>query len=216
MSQPPARLVAAVALLAPQPGERVLEIGCGAGVALELVLERIGGTRDAAGTPDAAGTSDAAGATGPLVVGIDRSATAIARAARRNAAAVADGRLALHEAELAGFDEGAGRFDAAFAVNVNCFWTGDAAAELDVLRRLLARGGRLLLAWDAPVEGGGPRNAHALDAVEQALAARGWQSIERRTAPGAAAIAALPPQAGSNSSAVTTGRDSGAGWSSSA
>lgn len=176
----PARLVATVALLDPQPAERILEIGCGAGVALELVLARVG-------------NAGAVGAAGPPVVGIDRSATAIGRAGRRNAAAVADGRLALHAVELAGFAAGTGSFDAAFAVNVNCFWTGDAAAELDVLHRLLTPDGRLLLAWDAPVDGSGPRNANALDAVEQSLVARGWTAVERRSAPGAAAVAARPP-----------------------
>lgn len=179
MSQPPARILAAVDLLAPRPNERILEIGCGAGVALELVLERLG--------------DPGAGASHARVVGIDRSGTAVARAARRNEAAVADGRLALEEVELAGFGDASGPFDAAFAINVNCFWTGDAAAELDVLRRLLAPEGRLLLAWDAPVDGGGPRNANALDAVEQALTANGWQQIARCSAPGAAAIAARPP-----------------------
>lgn len=169
MSAPPARISAAVALLAPRTGERVLEVGCGTGVALELV----------------------AAAVGPAgrVVGLDRSTTAIARAARRNAAALAAGTLALHAAALAGFDVAAGTFDAAFAVNVNCFWTGPAREELATLRRLLVPGGRLLLVFDAP-DDAGPRSSQALETVERALADDGWAEVATVAGPGAAAVSA--------------------------
>ena len=57
------RLVWAAAVVDPAPGERVLEVGCGHGVLVSLLAERIG--------------------TGQ-VVAVDRSPTMIAAAARRN------------------------------------------------------------------------------------------------------------------------------------
>jgi SAM-dependent methyltransferase len=177
MSAPPARVVHAVELLAARPGERVLEIGCGPGVAIELLCARL-----------------AAVAAGPAIVGIDRSATAITRAARRNAAAVASGLAALQETELASFAAPAGAFDAAFAINVNCFWTGPAERELAVLRRVLAPGGRLHLVFDAPPgAGGGARSHRAVEAARAALAADGWTGVAVSAGPGAVAISARRP-----------------------
>lgn len=120
----------AVELLDVAPDERVLEIGCGPGVAAALVCERL---RD-----------------GHLTA-VDRSESAIARAHRRNAAAVAAGKLDLRQTDLASLSvANAARFDAAFAVNVNLFWTGPADAELAVVARALRIGGRLVLAYETP------------------------------------------------------------------
>ncbi|MEW5930562.1 MAG: methyltransferase domain-containing protein [Gemmatimonadota bacterium] len=123
----PARLQWAVDVLGVRPGERVLEVGCGRGVAIELLCER----------------SDAA-----LVVGIDRSPAAVAAAEARNSEHIAAGRARLLHAALAeaDFDE---RFDRVFAVNVNVFWLGP-AKELAVVRRVLAPGGRLFLFYEPP------------------------------------------------------------------
>jgi len=206
MTRPPARIAAAVALLAPRPGERVLEIGCGPGVAVAAVCARVvGGTADVPGAGAAAGATGktspsgasgacGAAATGAVVVGVDRSATAVARAVRRNAVGVERGLVGFVTCELAAFQAPDGSFDAAFAVNVNCFWTGDATAELSLLRRLLVPGGRLLLAFDAPPGGdGGARSSRALDTVERALVRHGWADVTRCAAPGAVAVAATNP-----------------------
>ena len=125
----PARLTWAVDVLGAQPGERVLEIGCGRGVAIELLCERLDGGR---------------------VTGIDRSPVAIAAAEARNQAHVRSGRVRLLNAALAdaSFDEHE-RFDRVFAVNVNAFWLSP-AKELAVVRRVLAPGARLHLFYEPP------------------------------------------------------------------
>jgi SAM-dependent methyltransferase len=109
------------------PGERVLEVGCGRGVAIGLVCEAADDVR---------------------VVGIDRSPAAIAAAEARNLAHVRSGRVRLVTAALAeaSLDE---RFDRVFAVNVNAFWLAP-ARELAAVRRLLAPGGRLYLFYEPP------------------------------------------------------------------
>ena len=76
----PARIAWAVDQLDLAPTDRVLEFGCGPGVAASLVADRVG---------------DGA------VLAIDRSATAIARAAARNAGHLASGRLVLEQVALA-------------------------------------------------------------------------------------------------------------------
>ena len=124
---PPDRLTRAVAQLDLHPGDRVLEIGCGRGVAASLVCERL---RD-----------------GHLTA-IDRSAAAISAAARRNREHARAGRAAFLTTALcdAPLD---GRFDRIFAINVNVFWLGP-ERELEVIGRVLAPGGRLYLFFDAP------------------------------------------------------------------
>ena len=122
----PARHEWAVRLLDPGPAERVLEVGCGPGVAAGLVCARL--------------------TTGSLLA-VDRSATAIARTSARNAAHLAAGRLTTRRSALAELDLSG--FDAAFTINVNVFWTTPAAPELGVLVRALKPGGRLLVLYGA-------------------------------------------------------------------
>jgi SAM-dependent methyltransferase len=125
----PERIRLAVERLAPRSDDRVLEVGCGPGVALDLVCGRLGSGR---------------------AVGIDRSAVAIDRAVRRNQGHLAAGRLVLHRASLAGFTSPDVVFDKIFSVDVNAFWTGPATAELAAVDRLLAPGGELLVCYDGP------------------------------------------------------------------
>lgn len=161
----PERIRWAVEHLAPQPGERVLDIGSGTGASVELLLEQLGRT-------------DASHATRPAIVAIDRSAKAVERIRQRVAPAVADGTVDLRVSDLAGLDPAVGPVDAAIAVNVNVFWTSDAAAELDALKRVLAPGGRLLLAYgDGPAPGMDRRH---LDQVEASVAASPAFVVSRR------------------------------------
>jgi len=124
------RPVWAVEMLGIGPDDRVLEIGCGHGVAVSLVCERLRGGR---------------------IVAIDRSAAMIAMARKRNAEHVAAGRASFQVAALDEAGLGDAVFDAIFAVNVGVFLQGDPARELAVVRERLAPGGRFCLVEQPPV-----------------------------------------------------------------
>jgi SAM-dependent methyltransferase len=126
----PARIAWALDRLDVAPGERVLEIGCGPGVAAGLVAERLG--------------------EGGRLLAVDRSRTAIARSQVRNAGHVASGLIELRNVDLAGLEVERGSFDKAFAVDVNVFWTATAQAECRVLRHALRPGGVVHLVYGGP------------------------------------------------------------------
>jgi SAM-dependent methyltransferase len=111
------------ALAAVQPGERVLEVGCGPGVLVETML---------------AGRA--------IVTGLDPSSEMCALARRRNQGAVATGRadVRVGSAEDTGCPEAS--FDVAVSVNNVPMW-GDLDAGMRELRRVLRPGGRVIVAW---------------------------------------------------------------------
>jgi cyclopropane fatty-acyl-phospholipid synthase-like methyltransferase len=152
----PERIAWAVERLHLQPTDEVLEVGCGTGVAVALVADRLAGGR---------------------ITAIDRSAVAIRRTSERVAGHVAAGRVVLQRCELAAFEAAAASVDTAFAVNVNVFWTSDARAECAVLRRALRPGGSVHLVYDGP----GPAGARdVVPAVVAALEREGFAaSVER-------------------------------------
>jgi SAM-dependent methyltransferase len=162
----PERVRWAVGVLAPQPGERVLDVGSGTGASVEALLDVMGAT-DAAGRPP--------------IVAIDRSATAVGRIRERVAHAAASGAVEVVLTSLAGLDPAHGPFDAAFGVNINVFWTSAAVPELRALAGAVRPGGRLLVAY-----GIGPvplADAGHLDGVEAAIGATPWFRVrERRVA----------------------------------
>lgn len=124
----------AVDVLSPGASEQILEIGCGHGVAVTMVCDRL---------------------TDGRIVAVDRSATMIAAAKRRNAVHLAVGRAQFHTGELALADFGEARFDKAFALRVGVFARADPARELAVLARHLSRAGRLFLFHDEPSHSAG-------------------------------------------------------------
>jgi cyclopropane fatty-acyl-phospholipid synthase-like methyltransferase len=146
----PDRIRWAVETLAVEPGDRLLEIGGGPGVAASLVCDRLD--------------------RGSMLL-IDRSTTAIERARRRNPEHLASGRLALETVDVVDFDPGAARFDKVFAVNVNVFWTTPATEELARIRRALERDGRLFLFYETP---SAARARQAVGGVVDALRATGF------------------------------------------
>jgi SAM-dependent methyltransferase len=113
----------AVRLLDVQPTDRVIELGCGPGVAIAAIASR---------------------ARRGLVVGVDHSQVMIRQARRRNRAAVRAGRVRLIQSPVESLSIGDGPFDAALAVNTVGMWP-DAAARLCELARLLRPGGRIAL-----------------------------------------------------------------------
>ncbi len=103
-----------------RPGERVLEIGCGHGVAVTYLLQR-----------------------GAQVTALDRSQKMIAAAKKRNPAAECI------VASLEDVDLGERRFDAILAVRVGLFHREPERARA-LAERWLAPGGRLLVETDFP------------------------------------------------------------------
>jgi ubiquinone/menaquinone biosynthesis C-methylase UbiE len=94
------RLAAIVDELGIRPDDRVLEVGCGHGVAATMVCERLDGGR---------------------LTAVDRSPKMIEAAARRNAAHVQSGKAEFLVASLEDLDLGDRRFDVIFAVRVGLF-----------------------------------------------------------------------------------------------
>jgi SAM-dependent methyltransferase len=145
------RLAWAVEALDVAPADRVLEVGCGHGVAATLVCERLDGGR---------------------LTAIDRSAKMTEMARRRNEEHVSAGRAVFETVELEGADFGDERFDKVFGVHVAALWRSAAASE--VVRRHLAPGGGLYVINQAP---GWKRAADARAAADQvadALRKRGF------------------------------------------
>jgi ubiquinone/menaquinone biosynthesis C-methylase UbiE len=122
------RLRRVVDRLGIQPDDRVLEIGCGHGVAATMVCERL--------------------ETGRLTA-IDRSRKMVEAAARRNAAHVEAGRAEFLVATLEDADLGERRFDKIFAVRVGLFHREPALARA-LAERWLAPGGKVLAVFDEP------------------------------------------------------------------
>ena len=149
MTRVPERVRWAIETLGVQPGDRVLEIGCGSGVAAALICERLADGR---------------------MLANDRTQIQIEHAARLNAAHVASGRLSLETVELADLAVADARFDKVFAINVNLFWLGPATAELAAVRRALAPGGTLFLFYEAPAPETARRVTERLSALLQAEA----------------------------------------------
>ena len=119
------RLQAVVDQLDVQPNDRVLEIGCGHGVAATLVCERLDGGHYTA---------------------IDRSPKMIDAARRRNAAYVEAGTAEFLVAQLEELDLGDRSFDKIFAVRVGLFHREPERAHR-VVERWLAPGGEISAFW---------------------------------------------------------------------
>ena len=128
-------------LLDVQPTERVIELGCGPGVAVAALAAR---------------------ATRGLVVGVDHSRVMVEQARRRNRAGVQAGRVRVVAAPVEHLTIDEAPFDAALAVNTVGMWP-DPPARLRDLARLLRPGGRIALV-------GQPRRPDATAATSQTVA----------------------------------------------
>lgn len=151
------------------PNDRILEIGCGGGVAVALICPRLSAGQ---------------------ITAIDRSETMTTRAQRRNAAPIASGRATIHTAafnaaDLAAIRLAGERFDKIFAINVNLFWTWPARDELALIDNLLAPGGTLYLFYDPP----GARADEIIHKVTETLAASDFTAQATRSASALGVIA---------------------------
>lgn len=111
-----------------RPDARVLEIGCGHGVAATFVCERLDGGR---------------------LTAIDRSPKMIEAAARRNAVHVEAGVAEFLVSTLEEVDLGERRFDVILAVRVGLFHREPERARR-LAERWLAPGGTLRAVFDPP------------------------------------------------------------------
>jgi ubiquinone/menaquinone biosynthesis C-methylase UbiE len=166
------RLVWAVEMLELSPSDRLLEIGCGSGVAASLVCERLISGR---------------------IVAIDRSAAMIQLASKRNRTHLASGKAAFLATALGEAELGEQRFDKAFAVNVGLF-SQQPTRELELLRRLLVSRGTVSLFNQPPTAGKAPALA---EKMAEALRVGGFSILqvtlkEMRPAPMACVVARAP------------------------
>ncbi len=122
------RLRSVVEQLDIQPDDRVLEIGCGHGVAATLVCERL--------------------EEGHLTA-VDRSAKMVQAATRRNAAYIEAGRAEFLVATLEDLDLEDRRFDKIFAVRVGLVHREPERAR-SIVERWLAPGGGVFVFFDLP------------------------------------------------------------------
>jgi SAM-dependent methyltransferase len=127
VSSTPQRIKWAVECLDVNGTRRIIEFGCGNGLAISSLLRA--GHR---------GTVD----------GIDRSSAAIDRATRENANSILRGTVQLIHGDFIQLRP-AKTYDHAFAVNVNDFWTRPANAFAAASEWVSPRG-QLLLVYEAP------------------------------------------------------------------
>lgn len=111
-----------------QPSDRVLEIGCGHGLAATLVCQRLGSGR---------------------FVAIDRSSKMVAAATQRNKVYVDAGVARFLESTLEQLDLGEEKFDKVFAMRVRLFHEEPELA-CQLAQRWLKADGTLFTAYDEP------------------------------------------------------------------
>jgi len=151
-----------VELLALEPHHRVLEIGCGPGLALELCAE-----------------ITARGS----VVGIDHSTVMVERAGRRFAQEIHSGRVEIRLGnflEIAAFPSA---FDRIYSVNVVQFLP-DLNRSFEQIRSCLAAGGRVATTYQPRSKN--PTREQALEMakyIETAMQEVGFAQIERHELP---------------------------------
>ena len=151
-----------VGLLEIAPHDRVLEIGCGPGVALHAISEL---------TPRG------------FAAGVDHSATILAHARRRNARAIAAGRVQLVEAPLESLPTFDAPFDKVLAVNVLMF-ADDTEAVLRAIRERMRVGARIAITQQSRKPGATDADSvRAAEAFADALERSGFTNARVETLP---------------------------------
>jgi cyclopropane fatty-acyl-phospholipid synthase-like methyltransferase len=145
-----ARQAWAVEQLDVQPEDRILELGCGHGVAVTLICERLD-----------RGT----------IVAVDRSPKMTAAATSRNAEHLEGGRASILTTPLQDAELGDAAFDKVLAVHYPPLQRGDAGPELEKVRDHLAPNGALYVVAAPLASEQADREA---DAIGSRLAAHGW------------------------------------------
>jgi SAM-dependent methyltransferase len=155
-----------------QPRDRVLELGCGHGVAVSLICEQL---------------------HGGVVVGVDRSQKMIDAASKRNAVHITAGRARFVTAEIQEADLGDEPFNKVLAVRFPPLLRGPAGPTLAAIRDHLAEDGALYVVEH-------PLARDRLDGLADAIALRLRQHdftvdsvlVEQREQPAVCIVASAP------------------------
>jgi len=139
-----------LSLLDVKPTDRILEIGFGPGMAVELLTRRV---------------------PGGFIAGIDHSDVMVRQASRRNAAAIRDGRVVLQVGSASNPPVFPEAFDTIFTINSIHFWN-EPQACLAGLRRVLRPGGRIAVTLQ-------PRSHNATDETTRAIGEELVATLER-------------------------------------
>ena len=131
-----------IKLLGIRPDDKVLEVGFGPGVGIQLLLERI---------------------TGGWVAGVDQSQEMIRQAAARNSSALRNRRVDLRYGSVQKLPFADATFDKALAINSMQVWP-DARAGLQEIRRVLKPGGTVALCFTV-------NSGQSKDGIAESLAA---------------------------------------------
>jgi ubiquinone/menaquinone biosynthesis C-methylase UbiE len=153
----------AIDQLAVRPGDHVLEIGFGPGLAVQALARR---------------------ARGGSIEGVDVSPLMVEQAARRNAAMVKAGRVRLRVGAVSALPFDAGRFDKVLAVNNVQFWP-ELADDLREVARVLRPGGTLAIVLQ-PRQAPSAADVLAVrDDLLASVAAAGYRRVRSAVTPGA-------------------------------
>lgn len=117
-------------MLSIKPTDKVLEIGCGTGIAVELIAEKL---------------------THGSIIAIDQSPSMIEKASRRNLEFTQNKKATFITGKLADLQFPEFAFDKIFAFNVSVFWKNP-KNELHLIRNSLASNGTLYLFHQPPWE----------------------------------------------------------------
>lgn len=144
-----------IELLNIQPCDRILEVGFGSGVTIQL-LSRI--------------------AVDGFIAGIDRSETMVQQASYRNASAIRQGQVELKHGSVAHLPYGNESFDKAFASNSHFFWS-EPIECLKELRRVLKPDGLIALSWQPLWAKTEAMVKESADQAVQQLTAAGFRQV---------------------------------------
>ena len=133
--------------------DRVLEIGCGVGLAVEAICPQL--------------------AKGKFVA-IDKSASMLRKARERNSDFIASGRCEFVETDLLSFDSQGKRFNKVLCFNINFFWTSLAEAEMEKIRSLLQGSKKVYIAYGPMVQPYGKIER----AVNESLSSSGFKMLD--------------------------------------
>lgn len=145
-----------IELIAPRLDAKVLEIGCGPGLALHAMCERVPRGQ---------------------IVGLDHSALMLKQAAKRNRDAIENGLLRLQLGDLDTLSSLSGDFDVIYSVNVAMFWK-DRRAAVHAISTVIRPGG--LFATTHQPRHAGAKSADAFTFAERLsdeLRERGFTQI---------------------------------------